>query len=1060
MMRRALLILTLLLTIAAPLHAAPVALVGYETTDESEGSEGGTAGGTTITAAIKRTGGYALQVAPTSGGSAYHDYPFAADGDVYARGYLRMTALPMIAREGFGFHNGTRFGCVVHPEPDGSVSLWYKDRVTYEALGLTGALTAAQFSGLELHQQNGSGGSCGGSCLVLCELSVNGTKVLTAQLTSVTSGDYGTVDRLRVGASDSVTSAYTAVWDDIKLDDSAPIGLGRLVPLTPDGQGANTAWSNGGNAGNCSSGASRPGCVDDFASGTHDGDSSYLETSSSGDKHDLALTDLAALATGESITSVAWVAVAREQTDGTRNYRPNLWNGSVAINGTSHETSTSYAYSAWNRSTTKPGGGSWDRDAVNGLMVQLEKTSSGTNRVTAVLAYADISEPAPPVRQNLQDWSKVCRGGSNAGAGCGVDSECPSGACGRVCIGGGNAGTACTAHSACSGGYCGGDGRITIAFGWDSRTQGTGLGTCSTDGSVSCTTNVECPNNGICNGTGKVPTLAASRITQRIGTKRTTILNCGINGNTSKDARTRAPAIISGVGIRERRYCETSMPTTCTPDAGCSAQVCGSNDCVNEQTGTAHCARTCTLVVGSYLCTGGSNVGADCTVDSECPGGACTSLPAADYVTSLAEINDLHVTSDQDCVFSNALRPPCPRPTGLATPNATPSPAPGAYFMPRVTCNANADCQTGRCANDMSKACGVDGDCPGSTCATAKKINGTTYCRATCSNDASRTCASNLECLGTGVCNGASICVGSCQAVPCTSNDRADGRSSQCGPTTLDLANNDPAYQLEWYGYCTNGWCDDCGKPGNLANTQHATIRKSWNAARVIANLEALATMVAETGRRLIWFTPPRIGETASIFAWSGSLTDLKIVRDWQLRQANVVDLWTFSQIHDQIALNPRCNNNPTRLCSANADCPGTGAQCVTFASTLRPQFTATLNDEVHQNAPGAAVQADAAGDYFEALRPVCSGDPTTECGRCSSSGAACIGSDTCAGFATGEKCLATDEVCSAAGKGVCTEERIGSRCTHDLGTVCSSNADCTAKGICRPEGLLAVGEG
>lgn len=1091
--RVALLVVVLLLgpTLAS---AAPEQLVGYETGDEREASADG-GGATTIVTSPVRTGTFALQIGPASGnGTSYHDYTISpTDIDAYGRAHLRFTTEPTAGRAALGWHDGTRYGCRVDREPDGSFTLWYKDRTTYSMFGQTVPYGAGTFSSVEVHQQNNSGGSCSGSCVVGCELFLDGTQVLANSSSSIASADYGGVTKLRVGTSDTLAGTYTVVVDDLKIDDTNYVGPGSVRPLCLNAAPAGAAWGNVGSTGDCGSGTNRFGCVNDWCAGAvDDGDTTGMEEST--DTSQLSLdVDTYTLGTGESLASVAVFGVAKHTTAGTRTYQLDLTDsgGTNVITGTSHSTTLgSYTLGALKLSATKPGGGAWDQAALSGLKVRFNKTSGGNNRVTAVMVYADVSEPNPPIRQNLQDWAKVCRAGTNAGAACLVSSECPSGDCTYICQGGANAGAACTTTSECPSSVCGGDGRLTLCFGWDSRMQGTQGGTCSNDVAISCTTNLDCSGGGVCNGSAKVPTAAGSRITQKIGTKSTTILNSGMSGNTSADALTRAPGLLSGRGVLAKRYCQTSMPATCTADSNCAGGsndgarcttgtqcpsgtcapcgtfLCGSDDCVHEHVGGADCGLSSQLVVGSKLCTGGSNNGGDCTVDSNCTGGgACTSLPACDYVLGMVDANDLHTWADEDCSFVNHMgRPPCPPlPSSAATPNATPSPAiTGGYFMPRVTCTDDIECQTGRCANAMGKACNVDGDCPSSTCATAKKINGTTYCRATCSNDSTRPCGGGADgCVASGTCTGTSYCTGSCAAIPCTTNDRADGTSSECGPATLYDSANHTGTAVTLYGICTGGWCTKCGQPGIKESAQHAYLRKFWNARSVIANLETLATTVAAAGRRLIYLTATRIGEVSSVFGWAGSLTDIKLVRDWILRQPNAVDLWAVTFAHDPMAEQPRCNNKPSQPCHVTADC-GTdpGVACLPVFSTLRPQFTANLADEVHLNAYGATVTLDPIADYLEALSPACSGDPTTGCGRCSVTGASCTASNTCAGFSTEEKCVRTDSVCTAAGKGTCTEERAGNRCTLDLGTPCSSNGDCTSKGVCRPEGLPAVGEG
>lgn len=1051
--------------------AAPTAIVSFDTGDESaESIEGGTAGDTVLDT-DERTGLYALRVTPASNGTAYHDVTFSSGATQFGRAYMKVATEATEGRVALGFHGSSFYGCRVDREADGTYSLRLRDRTTYEPFGFTSAVSANAYHALEIYQVNQTPGCAGNGCSVLCSLWVDGVQVISGSNDNVAATDYAEISKFRLGASESAPGTYSILYDDVKTDDASQVGRGREFPITPDADGAPIQWNN-----SCST--TKYKCLWDFATGPNDGATTTQRESVSGNKTTVRMTDIT-LQSGESVVAVVSFGYAKEVSDDTRDWRLNQCDGetnpTTCKNGpTESPGAAAFVMSSRLTRVLAVDDLAWTEAKVDNLSLQLEhRTNTGNIDVTAVMAVVDIREPDPATAQNLQDWS--------------------------------------------------GDQRLTLCPFGDSRTAGTGLGTCSGNCQLSCSTNNDCTlwGAGVCLANGKYPSILAGVVTQKIGTKSTTVLNCGINGNTSQGMLDRVGGLISGVGLVTKRYCQLSMPTECAPDAGCSGTICGSNDCVNEANGGADCAMSCSLVMGSRICNGGSNDTNDCGTDADCPGGSCSSFPGCDYIFPWADINDVHDLSDASCSFANSKRPPCPPIAAATAPAATPTPsANGGYVMPRVLCGENAECAFGRCANDFAKACNADGDCPGSTCSTSAKIIGTTYCLGVCSNDATRTCGgfcsnnnasctvnadctgggtcnlglANLGCLGTGTCTtSAKVCSGSCAAIPCTTNDRPDGTSSECGPATFRLIRDDETATM--YGICSAGRCSSCGPSGGTSDTQYASLRKTFNGERVIANLKVLQSKITAAGRRAIFIASTPIHQLTTLFGWAGGVQDVLRVRNALLQAPfeNVVDGWRIGQTSELTTEQPRCSNLATRTCASNADCPGSCA-CVTQLSALR-----AVGDEVHLNNYGArSLVGNGVWPYLAKLHPVCSEDTTTGCGECHDGsvfkGTSCTISTDCSGVggctSNGQnicKCKARDSICSDAGKGSCTKERAGNLCTETM-TACSSNADCATaadprrcrggdnggapcsndsacpngycapNSTCRPEGLPAVG--
>ena len=1098
------LLVVFFLLFSTPAFAARVYPLGFETCDKKEYTEGGTTA-TSVSSTNPRTGRCALVISATSGSSGYASVSLTAANEAYHRFYGRLDGLPTDGRVSAGFYGSSSYGCREDVEPDGTVSLRFKDRTTYLPVGQSAPMQltcstdadcnggdcigGACYHAREIHEKLLSGTPpCASNCQVQCELTLNGTKIATG-IVDISSGDYQQVSSFRFGDTSASDGTYTQRIDDVVGDTTTPIGLGYVAPKCLNASPSGAAWGNIGSAGDCGSGTARWGCVNDWCEANgDDADSTGMEDSSNGDQLSLDVSDIT-LGANESIKSVQVFALAKHTTSGTRTYQLDLTDsgGTNVITGTSHSTTLdTYLLGARKLSETKPGGGSWTQTDFNSMKVRFNKTSAGNNRLTAVLVEVDVLEPDPPFVQNLQDWAKLCGGGSNAGNSCSSNADCPSGVCYQ-------------------------DGVFTVAMLGDSMTQGPGQGNCAGDASVSCTVTTDCqpPITGAdvspCLGSGKYPTVVSGRIVQKVGSRASVVMNCGIDGNDTQDVADRLGPILTGSGQAGRRYCKSQMPTQCTASGGCTSIYCFSNDCTTEPTGAPQCMLGCTVVAGNKVCSGnhrvdcsvdgdcsgskcigGSNQDASCSADSTCTGGGkcvaggtCTDLPGADYVVLLIGINDIHETADYQCGFRNSAGP-CP-PVATTTPNATPTP--GLYHIQRVACQNDSECwggSAGLCSNDFQRACDsntdcnahcrggsnpgaactVASECPGGgsctsngTCDTTKKLPNYSVCAGSCSNDLTRNCASDISCLEGGTCSSTyKFCSPSCARVPCNT-------SQDCGPATT-VSSNGRIMRTDRYGDCVNGYCSNCGWSGcpgiNRQYDEDQGVRGLAQYGQ--GHLTTLANYMVLNGRRLVHLTPTPMYEPCTLFGWGGSRDAMRRLRKWILDQnttPNVIDMFKHWRARDDMRFPRRCNNNASKLCTTNADCgSGSGAACLTFYSTLRSQFSASFADEVHPNSLGANVDGDVVADYLLALQPRCSLDPSTSCGKCSvTTATSCVKSSDCP---SGEKCWANDAVCSGASKGTCIAERAGNRCTEDLGTSCSTNADCTAinAGVCAPEGF------
>lgn len=1105
-----------------------VYMTGFDACESSlDFSPGGT--GVSISSSSPRTGRCHAQVALTSGAAGYVSVPvtLATQSTLCGRVYVKLAAGSGV-RTLAGTYKGSasQYGCRVDLDAtNNALVARYKD-TGYEELGRAEAPAVGTAFALDICTINNSTAGCAADCSVTCSVEVNGRQAFITTLSSVAGADFHQWDQFYLGDATTATGTYTATFDDWVLDKFDHPGVGYvypLVPITPD-QTLKDWLANGGDSG-CGSG-SRFECVDDYSegTGTHDASGGTVRASSLNDISDYKVTALPAQGTGETVDTVSVFGVdAVVSTGAGRTYSVCVSDGtnekcSSAVTPTTE--APTYGVTArlepW---AYKPGGGAWGWSDISSSVAMLRlhrNDGTGTVAVSAVLGYADVSQPTPELAQNLQDWN--------------------------------------------------GDGRLTIAAVGDSVTNGTGLGlcqknasagfvpadvpggttftgqcsqnihcrTCSNDITAPCESNSDCSGGGTCTdygpcgNSGKYPTALGANLPQTIGGGTTTVLNCGIGGNTLGHLDSRIDRVMDGVGLPGDRHCMTGTGISCTPDNETAASKCvgGSNAgaacSVNSQcpsgmcvaacgsskqchsldcgtTRTAYCATSCELAIGTKVCS--NSHATECSSNVDCSGGGtCTDYPAPDYVLVMIGGNDLRFEQNADCnIAAVSYQAPCPPQATVAAGQPTPAvtPTPPAYHCQRVSCQNNADCGLGAtgglCSNDFTKGCDADGDCTPGTCNTAIGLTGSTsQCTAgSCSVSTWVACSTDAGCPRGETCNtSAKFCSCPCMRIKCT-------QDSDCQQGVLTAIDGVTTTTVK--GSCVSGKCKGCGPPGSRLvctgdnfglcrrtsdctfaggtcgneNPRYWDLRKTIDAAWWRTNAQSLRDTIEAAGARLVWMIYPPASQDLTWVEnsnWYTARDDLQRTR-WTILNGdlvpNAVDTYTLLLRSDRMVTPKRCVASPTTLCSSNADCPSSG-ECATLRSTMRAK-----EDPIHFNAPAASLVGNAAADYLTQLSPVCSGDPTTGCGRCSiTTTTKCLSSADCPAFSTGEKCLATASVCSGAGKGTCTAERAcwsttnctdHGLCTWDLMTKCQSNADCSpasTKGICRAEGLPAPGDG
>jgi hypothetical protein len=410
-------LLGVLLVLATPAGAAPVFFTGWDTCDEREAAdlaaldEGGTAGLTTVGTNAVRTGRCGLRVALTANGeNAYHQVNVTADADLYSRIAIRSPTglasgqqfLNITDRAVFGFLQGDNLGCHVRPYFDNVTSTygWTLAFGDKPALGTVTGATIGVFDQVELHQRNESAPGCGGGCQVTCELFFRGGPAkISALQTQINGANFGNVTAIRAGFWDSVAQFSTLDFDDWHTDDADPVDVGKVLPLTPDGETGTVTWTTTG----CTIG-SEADCTDDYASGVDDGDTSYVDSSIDTQVVTFTLTN-PTFGDGETAFAARAFAVSRgngTNTPRTHQVRLDFGGGNTLTSAATDDLACSTCTYAIRESVI-----GWPAGVVNGDLagttLRLMKTSAFTIRTTAVLAYVAIREPRTIGPRNLQD---------------------------------------------------------------------------------------------------------------------------------------------------------------------------------------------------------------------------------------------------------------------------------------------------------------------------------------------------------------------------------------------------------------------------------------------------------------------------------------------------------------------------------------------------------------------------------------------------------------------------------------------------------------------------------
>lgn len=344
---------------------ATLAICGFETGDSSEGTGAGTHSiqGTTTRGAWSA---YALKVNPTTTGTG----SFAITGRdgsgtstnwmaavAFIRFYFRVDTLPASKQEEF---------LVVLTGISQLGALWVNDAGNIEAYDSTGTkkatgtavLSTATWYRIECSIDTGAG---------TIEWLVDGT------MDGSSPGTFpGTVDSAVFGKkTDRNGKTVVYYYDDIRIDDTAYPGEGRVTCLLPNANGANQTWTIGAGAGSHYQNVNeRP----------PDGNTTYLLSPASLNNTETeALTNTVTVGVGGTINCVMACVIAKQNVAGGT-FGVALKSGAATDVGTDATVGASYVLYGRLYDTDPNTSAAWIITAVDGIETGAVDTDA-TNRV-------------------------------------------------------------------------------------------------------------------------------------------------------------------------------------------------------------------------------------------------------------------------------------------------------------------------------------------------------------------------------------------------------------------------------------------------------------------------------------------------------------------------------------------------------------------------------------------------------------------------------------------------------------------------------------------------------
>jgi hypothetical protein len=368
-MRR--IVMMLAIWTAAPAQASVLNFTGFETGNAAECNA--LTGTASVQSTTKRTGGYALQVNPTTSGTGYArltqhsgtgSFSNFNHASLWVRFYVRIGTLPASdSEEFFCFTNSITYKLSGRVHSDGSVSLW-DTAGSQLAATAAGKVTTGQWYRIEV--------LCGTGATANYELKIDGTSVLSGTGDLFTSNSqYVRLGKFTNRNSQTVDFYY----DDVRIDDAGFPGAGQVEMMLPDGAGNYTAFT---------------GTYADVDDVPHDSDTSYLTSSTSGDAETVTLESAATAGVSGTINSVKAVAIVRDE-GGASAIQLRLRSGSTDSDTTNNDPGSSYTARCNVFDTDPADSSAWTTAKLDALEVGVENNANVAIRCTASYVMVDFT---------------------------------------------------------------------------------------------------------------------------------------------------------------------------------------------------------------------------------------------------------------------------------------------------------------------------------------------------------------------------------------------------------------------------------------------------------------------------------------------------------------------------------------------------------------------------------------------------------------------------------------------------------------------------------------------
>lgn len=385
--------LLLLLFFVSPALGAVQQINGFETRDELEAFDPG--GGTSnVQTTTKRTGAAALQCTATTTATVYHEIGCPAAGGGAARCNIANVFFRFYFRYATKAASGSEEFAKVTRSTDSSfkAKLMLNSAGNIVLLDSTGSTIATGASVLAAGTWYRIEGNFPASTSATGTVRLNGVSEASGTGNWLSS-NFGAIQFGKTTNTSSETIDY--FYDDLSYDDAAYPGEGQVTRLEPTSNGTTAQYTSGTAPSDFSS-------VDDWATGTHDTDTTIItKSAAASQQHLVNITDTSTALISGTINAVKAAIICRS-TAGTAATGVRFNSGGTTSDSSTNAVGTTMTFYAKNLVTNPNGGLAWTTAAVDALQVGTFDTAAiATVRCTAMGAFVDWTAAAAATTHSL-----------------------------------------------------------------------------------------------------------------------------------------------------------------------------------------------------------------------------------------------------------------------------------------------------------------------------------------------------------------------------------------------------------------------------------------------------------------------------------------------------------------------------------------------------------------------------------------------------------------------------------------------------------------------------------